>query len=70
MKHSVLCRAEEIQTWVGTETEAMASRLEQEQLEFNRLVRRSGLSDDLKASAERHSAHLATWAEALRLGME
>lgn len=70
MKHSVLCRTEEIQSWVGGDPGEMASRLDQEVRSFRTMTEELALPDYLLQQADRLGEHLPRWAEALRLAAE
>jgi hypothetical protein len=66
MKHSVLCRAQEIRRWVGQSTSAMVEGLSNEYGSFLEAADRARLPGFLRRSAERYSDHLPRWIDALR----
>lgn len=67
MRHSVRCRAAEIEQWAGLDEEAAADRLDAETRQFRRILHTSGLADLAIQRAELRAHHLATWSDALRI---
>ena len=70
MQHSVLCRSQEIQAWVGRGLEETIRRLEQERQEFLEHVVAAGLPRLAEDGALRSAKHLAKWINALSLTRE
>ena len=70
MQHSVLCRSQEIQAWVGLGLEETIRRLEQEHQEFLEHVFEAGLPRLVEDGALRSAKHLQTWINALSLTRE
>lgn len=66
MKHSVLCRSQEIGEWVGLRVGNMADRLDEELDEFMTRLGKVELPAQARAIAEKSCSHLAVWSEALR----
>jgi hypothetical protein len=66
MKHSVLCRAAEIQEWTPLDAPAMATRIERDYDRFLTTLDNSSGSPVLRNQADRLTAHLPRWAGALR----
>jgi hypothetical protein len=66
MKHSVLCRAQEIRQWVGRSTSEMVDSLANEYRSFLEAVDRARLPRVLQRSAERYTDHVPRWVDALR----
>lgn len=66
MRHSVRCRALEIQEWSGLDEGTMASRLDAEASAFLDALRNSGLPDLVVARAQRLAEHLPRWSASLR----
>lgn len=66
MRHSVRCRAQEIQEWVGLAPVPMADRLTTETDEFYDRLSYAGLPPRLTASVRRHRQPLERWAQVLR----
>ncbi len=65
MMHSVLCRAREIQDWVGMDLPSIIERLEGERSAYLDSLARSGAPDFLKEDGERVAEHLQKWIRAL-----
>lgn len=70
MKHSVLCRAEEVEDWVGLDALVMADRLESDYNTFLTALDEGKVPAALARRAERSAAHIPRWALALRLPTE
>ena len=70
MQHSVLCRSQEIQAWVGLGLEDTIRRLEQERQEFLEHVVAAGLPRLAEDGALRSARHLEKWINALSLTIE
>ncbi len=66
MKHSVLCRTQEIRQWVGRSASEMANDLSDEHESFLEAIDRARLPGVLQRSAERYADHLPRWSGALR----
>jgi hypothetical protein len=67
MKHSVLCRAQEVAEWVGMEHNEMTARLEREHAQFLAALDDAPITEILKAQGARNAAHLPRWARALSM---
>jgi hypothetical protein len=67
MKHSVLCRSQEIGAWVGLTEKEMAHRLDREEHDFRTRLEAIQLPDQARAAAVKSYSHLAVWSEALRM---
>lgn len=67
MQHSVLCRSQEIQAWVGLSLEDTIRRLRQEREEFLRRVAVAKLPRLIADNALRSASHLLNWINALSL---
>ena len=67
MQHSVLCRSQEIQAWVGLGLDETIRRLEQERQEFLEHVVAAGLPRWAEDGALRNTMHLQKWINALLL---
>ena len=65
MEHSVLCRTNEIEEWVGLNLEDCVKRLADERRQFLSQLNRSRASDLVKAEGMRNAAHLREWIDAL-----
>jgi hypothetical protein len=70
MKHSVLCRAEEVDTWTDLDAIAMADQLESDYDEFLTALDDANVPSALAGRAERAAAHMPRWSLALRLASE
>ena len=68
MKHSVYCRAEEIEHWCGIHLDEASARLLAEHTSLSAEVQRLGLVPRLLDRAMSALAHLPTWARALGSG--
>jgi hypothetical protein len=66
MRHSVLCRAEEIQQWAELAPSDMADELDKEYYSFIEALENPRLPVYFKRSAERLTDHLQRWSGALR----
>ena len=66
MKHSVLCRHEEIQNWTGLEGAEMAERLDREFHLFWSALATTSLPSFIQHQAERAADHVPRWIAALR----
>lgn len=67
MKHSVLSRAAEVQSWSGMSLANMIDRLERETADWLRHLDSAQLPLVMQTNAERASDHLHRWTTALRL---
>jgi hypothetical protein len=67
MKHSVHCRAREIEQWASMTTDQMASRLGSDTAEYREILRRCGLPEVIVERTERQMAHLHRWETAMRV---
>ena len=67
MMHSVLCRAREIEDWVGEDLPSMVERLEGERRGYLSRLARSGAPNFIKEDGERAAEHLRGWISALSL---
>ena len=65
MMHSVLCRAREIQDWVGADLPSIIERLEGERRAYLDSLGRSGAPDFIKEDGKRVAEHLKKWIRAL-----
>lgn len=67
MKHSVLCRTAEIESWVGATVSQNTDRLIKERKSFLKDVTNSIDDEILAAEAILNTAHLRIWSDALKL---
>lgn len=67
MKHSVRCRAAEIDGWAGLDPDAAATRLSDELEAYRQVLQGSGLPDIVVTRTERQASHIPVWIEALRI---
>lgn len=65
MMHSVLCRAREIEDWVGEDIPSMVERLKGERRNYLSSLARSGAPNFIKEEGERAAEHLTGWIQAL-----
>ena len=65
MMHSVLCRAREIQDWVGADLPWIIERLKGEHRAYLDSLARSTAPEVIKGEGERVARHLPKWIEAL-----
>ena len=65
MMHSVLCRAREIQDWVGTDLPSIIERLKGEHGAYLDSLARSDAPDNIKEEGKRVTEHLPKWIQAL-----
>ncbi len=69
MRHSVLCRQEEIRRWAGWSPTEMADRLSNEYDAFLDVMDRARLAPFFQRSTARLADHIPRWAGALRLAV-
>ncbi len=67
MRHSVRCRAQEIQVWQGLEVGEMAERLARERDDWVRILEESRLVEVLIRRGLERASHLNRWVRALEL---
>jgi hypothetical protein len=70
MKHSVLCRAQEVEEWAGLEAQHMAERLDSELDLFLNALDEVDVPAVLANQGARISSHIPRWSRALRLVTE
>lgn len=66
MKHSVLCRAEEIERWVSLDAETAARLLEDEHAALSTQIEGATLVPRIRKRAESSIEHMPQWTAALR----
>ena len=65
MRHSVLCRSLEIETWVGLDLPAIIGRLKEEYKTYIERLDESNAPQIIRDRVEENTAHLLKWADAL-----
>lgn len=65
MRHSVRCRATEIEEWQGLDAPLMVDRLDSEFAEFRRILHACGLPDVAVNRIEQRAGHIPRWSAAL-----